>query len=186
MPRFLLLAALPLALLAATDARAQSSTGAPSPQTTDFIAKAAATDAFERDAGQLAEKKSQNAEVREYGAMMARVHADTTEKLLAVLTKDRLPKPSKTPSPDPTQAKQLTDLVNAPKGQFDRAYMHSQVTAHRMALALMQDYAANGDNPDLKMLAADTEGLVQRHLDMATKLEAQLGGPPKSLGRKED
>jgi putative membrane protein len=163
-------------------ARAQ----APSPQTSQFIAKAAATDAFERDSGQLAEKRSANNDVREFGAMMSRVHADTTAQLLAVLDKDRLPKPSKMPNPDPNQAKQLTDLVNAPKGQFDRAYAHSQVVAHRQALALMQEYAASGDNPDLKKLAADTEAVVQRHLDMAQKLETQLGGPPKSLGRKED
>lgn len=185
MLRFMLLAALPVAVLAAS-AHAQSSTGAPSPKTTRFIAKAAATDAFERDAGSLAEKKSQNKEVQEFGAMMARVHADTTAKLLAVLNKDRLPKPSEMPNPDPNQAKQLTDLVHAPKGQFDRAYAHSQVVAHQQALALMQEYAAAGDNPDLKKLAADTEPVVQRHLDMAQKLETQLGGPPKSLGRKED
>ena len=182
MRRFLLLAALPMAVLAAASAHAQS----PSPQTTNFIAKAAATDAFERDAGQLAEKKSQNMDVREFGAMMSRVHADTTAKLLAVLDKDHLPKPSKMPNPDPNQAKQLTDLVHAPKGQFDRAYMHSQVVAHQLALALMQDYAGNGDNADLKALAMETEGVVQRHLDMAKKLETELGGPPKSLGRKED
>ena len=182
MRRFLLLAALPMAVLAGASAHAQSA----SPQTSNFIAKAAATDAFERDAGQLAEKKSQNMDVREFGAMMSRVHADTTAKLLAVLDKDHLPKPSKMPNPDPNQAKQLTDLVHAPKGQFDRAYMHSQVVAHQLALALMQDYAGNGDNADLKALAMETEGLVQRHLDMAKKLEAQLGGPPKSLGRKED
>ena len=181
MPRTLLLAVLSLALLP-TIAKAQ----AVSPQTTQFIAKAAATDAFEREAGLLAEMKSQNADVREFGAMMSRVHAETTAKLLAVLDKDHLPKPSKSPTPDPNQAKQLTDLVNAPKGQFDRAYAHSQVVAHQQAEALMEDYAANGDNPDLKQLAADTEALVQHHLDMAQKLEAQLGGPPKSLGRKED
>ena len=182
MPRTLLLAVLPLALLATTSAQAQ----AVSPQTTQFIAKAAATDAFERQAGLLAEMKSENPDVREFGAMMSRVHADTTAKLLAVLDKDHLPKPSKNPTPDPNQAKQLTDLVDAPKGKFDRAYAHSQVVAHQQAAALMEDYAANGDNPDLKQLALDTEELVQRHLDMAQQLEAKLGGPPKSLGRKED
>jgi putative membrane protein len=182
MPRFLLLAALPLALLAPTGARAQSV----SPMTSQFIARAAATDAFERNAGQLAEKTSRNAEVRDFAAMMTRVHAETTQKLLAVLDKDHLPKPGKTPTPDPNQAKQLTDLVKAPKAQFDKAYIHSQVVAHMQALALMQEYAATGDNADLKALAADTEGVVQRHLDMAQKLESQLGGPPKSLGRKED
>ena len=179
MSRILLLAALPLALMA-TGAHAQSA------QTSQFIAKAAASDAFERNAGSLAEKRSQNADVRAFGAMMARVHADTTEKLLKVLDQDHLPKPSKMPNPDPNQSKQLTDLVDAPKDRFDRAYMHTQVVAHQQALALMQEYAATGDNPDLKKLAADTEGLVQRHLDMAQMLESQLGGPPKSLGRKED
>ncbi len=182
MPRPLLLAVLPLALLATTGAQAQ----APSPQTTQFIAKATATDAFERQAGLLAEMKSENPDVREFGAMMSRVHADTTAKLLAVLDKDHLPKPSKAPSPDPTQAKQLTDLVDSPKAQFDRAYVHTQVVAHQQAAALMDDYAAGGDNPDLKQLASDTKELVQHHLDMAQKLEAKLGGPPKALGRKED
>ena len=52
--------------------------------------------------------------------MMTRVHAETTHKLLAVLEKDHLPKPGKMPNPDPNQAKQLTDLVNAPRGHSTR------------------------------------------------------------------
>jgi putative membrane protein len=183
MLRFLLLAAVPV-VLAVPEAHAQS--GGPSARTTRFIAKTAATDAFEQDAGNLAQKRSDNADVKAFGAMMVKDHTDTTAKLLAVLDKDRLPKPSRNANPDPNQAKQLTDLVHAPKGQFDRAYAHSQVVAHQQALALMQEYAANGDNPDLKKLAADTEPVVQHHLDMAQKLETQFGGPPKSLGRKED
>jgi putative membrane protein len=182
MRRFLLLAALPMAVLAAAEAHAQAT----SAKTTQFIAKASATDAFERDAGNLAQKKSANAEVKAFAAMMVKDHTTTTDKLLAVVDKDHLPKPSSMPNPDPNQAKQLTDLVHAPKDKFDRAYMHSQVVAHRLALALLQDYAANGDNPDLKKLAADTEGLVQHHLDRAKALETAVGGPPKALGRKED
>ncbi|HEY4028936.1 MAG TPA: DUF4142 domain-containing protein [Caulobacteraceae bacterium] len=185
MLRYLLLAALPVAL-AASQAGAQSSSGAASAQTSRFIAKAAATDAFERDAGKLAQKRSANADVKAFGAMMVKDHTDTTTKLLAVLNKDHLPKPSEMPNPDPNQAKQLTDMVDAPKGAFDKTYAHSQVVAHQQAVALMQDYAANGDNADLKTLAAATEPVVQHHLDMAQKLETQLGGPPKSLGRKED
>ncbi|MGZ3275803.1 MAG: DUF4142 domain-containing protein [Caulobacteraceae bacterium] len=185
MLRFLLLAALPVAL-AVPQAHAQSTTGAPSARTTRFIAKTAATDGFERDAGQLAQKRSQNADVRSFAAMMVKDHTDTTAKLLQIVEKDHLPMPAKDPNPDPNQAKQLTDLVHAPDRLFDRAYIHSQVVAHKFALALMEEYSASGDNPDLKKLAAGTEPAVQRHLDMAQKLEAQLGGPPKSLGRKED
>lgn len=180
MRRTLPIVALPL-VLAATHAQAQ----AISPQTTTFIAKAAATDAFERDAGRLAEKRSGDADVRAFGGMMVTAHTGTTNKLRAVLAKDHLPIPSKT-TPDPTQAKMLTDLVNAPKDKFDKAYAHSQVVAHQMALKLLQDYAMTGDNPDLKQLAAATAPDVQMHLEMAMKLEAQAGGPPKGLTRRQD
>jgi putative membrane protein len=189
MPRILLIAALPLALglplvMGTAKALAQPD-GAISPQTTNFIIKAAATDAFERDAGRLAEKRSANADVRAFGGMMVTAHTTTTDKLRDVLVKDHLPVPQM-PTPSPDQAKMLADLSGAPKKGFDKAYAHSQVVAHQMALMVIQDYAMNGDNRDLKKLAADTAPLVQKHLDMALKLEGQLGGPPKSLTRKED
>jgi putative membrane protein len=188
MRRIILLAALPLALVGA-GAQAQPNgkgTGASiSPQTTDFISKAASTDAFELDAAKLAQKRSANADVKAFAGMMMSDHAMTTDKLMQVLKKDRLPTP-KNPTPNPTQTKMLTDLGGAPKKDFDKAYAHSQVVAHQMAVMVMQDYADHGDNPDLKRLAKDTVPLIQRHLDMALKLEGQTGGPPKSLTRKQD
>lgn len=180
MSRALLVVALPLALMAA-NAHAQ----AISPQTTDLIAKAAATDAFERDAGAVAQKRSRNADVKAFGALMVKDHTMTTDKLKQVLMQDHLPVP-KNPTPDPTQAKMLADLKTGPRASFDKAYAHSQVVAHQQALMLLQTYAMNGDNPDLKKLAADTAPLVQHHLDMALKLEGEVGGPSKSLTRKED
>ena len=188
MRRIILLAALPLALVGA-GAQAQPNgkgTGASiSPQTTDFISKAASTDAFELDAEKLAQKRSANADVKAFAGMMMSDHAMTTDKLMQVLKKDRLPTP-KNPTPNPTQTKMLNDLGGAPKKDFDKAYAHSQVVAHRQALMVMQDYAMHGDNADLKQLAAATAPLVQHHLDLAMKLEAEVGGPSKSLTRKED
>jgi putative membrane protein len=180
---------LPVALalaLTAPHAHAQPSPArAISPRTTDFIAKLAATDAFERDAGRLAEKRSGDADIRAFGGMMVKDHTQTTDDLRQVLVKDHLPVPQ-SPTPNPIQAKMMSDLAAAPKGSFDRAYVQSQVTAHQQALAAIQDYQMNGDNPDLKALAGKAAPLVQHHLDMAVKLEPQVGGPPKSLTRKED
>lgn len=177
-----------LVLIATPSAQAQPSAarGAVSPQTSDFVAKAAATDAFEREAGRLAQKRSRNADVRAFGAKMVSDHTMTTDKLLQVLTKDHLPKPPKKTTPDPSQAKMMTDLVDAPKRSFDKAYAHSQVVVHKAALMMMQDYAMHGDNPDLKQLAAATAPLIRHHLDLALKLEGEVGGPSKSLTRKED
>jgi putative membrane protein len=188
MRRILLLAALPLAL-AAAGAQAQPNgkgTGASiSPLTTDFIAKLATTDAFERDAGRVAERRSASADVRAFGAKMVKDHTQTTNDLRAVLVKDHLPVPQ-SPTPNPEQAKMLADLKGASKKSFDKAYTHSQVVAHQMAVMVIQDYMDHGDNPDLKALATKARPLIQHHLDMALKLEGQAGGPPKSLTRKED
>lgn len=182
----LLIAALPLALAAArVEAQTPGAGASISPQTTDFIAKLAATDAFERDAGRLAEKRSANADIRAFGGMMVKDHTKTTDDLRDVLVKDHLPVPQ-SPTPNPQQAKMLADLTASPKGAFDQAYTHSQVVAHQMAVNVIQDYIDHGDNPDLKKLASSARPLVQHHLDMALKLEGQAGGPPKSLTRKED
>jgi putative membrane protein len=180
MPRTLLIAVLPWAL-AAAGAAAQP-IGAP---TSAFIAKARATDAFELEAGRLAQKRGQNPQVRAFGAMMLADHTMTTNALRQALLKAHLPMPGK-PSPDPTQAKVLADLRAGPEKGFDRAYVHSQVSAHEQALKLMKDYAAVGDNPDVKAVAAMTAPMVERHLKMARDLEFKVGGTTTGLARHED
>ena len=177
----LLTAALPLVLAAAAAAHAQ----AISPLTTDFIAKASATDAFEVEAGKVAVQRSKTAEVRDFANMMVTDHTKTTSDLRQILVKDKLPF-SAHPSPDPNQAKLLTDLKGATQKGFDRAYVHTQVVAHEAALKLMQTYAANGDNPDLKAAAAKTAPIVSRHLEMARALEFKVGGTANGVTRRED
>jgi len=180
MPRTVLLTALPL-ILAASAVQAQ----AVSPLTTEFIAKASSTDAFEIEAGHLAATKSQNADVRAFANMMVTDHTATTNDLRQVLTKDKLPMPGH-PSPDPSQAKLLTDLKDSEKKGFDRAYVHTQVMAHEAALKLMKTYAATGDNPDLKAAATKTAPMVAKHLEMARKLEFAVGGTTTGVTRHED
>ena len=181
MPRSLLIAAVLPFALAATGAVAQP-IGAP---TSQFIAKARATDAFELDAGRLAEKRGQTPEVRAFGTMMVTDHTMTSNALRQVLLKAHLPMPGKA-SPDPQQAKVLADLRAAPKKGFDRAYVHSQVATHEAALKLMKDYAVRGDNPDVKAAAAMTQPMVAHHLEVARNLEFKVGGTSTGLARHED
>lgn len=181
MTRTLLIAAVLPFALAAAGAVAQP-IGAP---TSAFIAKARSTDAFELEAGRLAEKRGQSPEVRSFGAMMVADHTMTSNELRQTLLKARLPAPGK-PSPDPTQAKILADLRAAPKTGFDRAYVHSQVAAHEAALALMKDYGERGDNPDIKAAAAKTAPLVAHHLEMARDLEFKVGGTSSGVARRTD
>ena len=181
MSRSLIIAAAMPFALAAAGAIAQP-IGAP---TSEFIAKARSTDAFELEAGRLAEKRGQNPEVRSFGTMMVTDHTMTSNALRQVLLKARLPMPGK-PSPNPQQAKILADLRAAPKKGFDRAYVHSQVAVHEAALKLMKDYAVRGDNPDVKAAAAMTEPMVAHHLEVARGLEFKVGGTSTGLARHED
>lgn len=48
--------------------------------------------------------------------------------------------------------------------------------AHREVLALFQSYAANGDDVQIKAFAMKTVPVLQAHLDMAEKLQAQQVG----------
>ena len=64
----------------------------------------------------------------------------------------------------------LEKLKTAGAG-FDREYISQQQTAHQEALALMQGYAASGDNPKLKALAAQTVPVIRDHLTMIDQLK---------------
>jgi putative membrane protein len=180
MPRSLLLAAalFPLSFMAGA-AAAQSAASS------EFIAKARATDAFEMEAGRIAERRSANADVKAFGAMMVKDHTDTTNALEHLLAKAKLPMDGK-PTPNPTQAKILADLRSAPKKDFDRAYVHSQVSAHEEALKLMKAYGSQGDNADLRDAANKTAPMVEHHLDVARDLEFKVGGTSTGAARKID
>lgn len=50
------------------------------------------------------------------------------------------------------------------------AYDHMQLQAHEEAVALFEQYARDGDNPDLKAWAAKTLPHLKEHLAMAKRL----------------
>jgi putative membrane protein len=65
----------------------------------------------------------------------------------------------------------LLDALKATQGkQFDEAYDLMQVEAHEKAVALVEEYARDGDNPDLKSWAMKTLPHLQEHLAMAKRL----------------
>jgi putative membrane protein len=71
---------------------------------------------------------------------------------------------------DAEHQKLLDDLKAKQGNQFDQAYDRMQIAAHEQAVALFEDYARNGDNPDLKSWAMKTLPHLQEHLAMAKRL----------------
>lgn len=153
---------------AATVPTPSNEAGAP-----DFVAKAAASDMFEVEAGKIAVERATNAEVKAFAQMMVDGHTRTTTDLKTALAGSGLAISPPATLPD-DKASALADLRAVDARDFDRKYMEGQVDAHQAALDLMTRYAQDGDNPTLKAAAAATMPVVQEHLDKARALRDGL------------
>jgi putative membrane protein len=157
----------------ASAAQASVSAAAATATTPDFVDAAASTDMFEIQAAKLAEKRSKNADVKAFAAMMIHDHTQSTAALKAAIKASGAT--VSLPSELPTDKKaKLDELTSASPADFDKAYMQSQVMAHQDALTVMQAYAANGDTSQIKDFAAKTATVVQMHLDKASNVRDSL------------
>jgi putative membrane protein len=166
----ILFAALAIApVLAVNTARAQPA-ALPTPE---FIHTAGATDAFERDAGKLAEHQGKGMKVKMFAHMMVMDHTKTTKGLMHAIKMANLPTPPP-PAPTAEQAQMLDTLRPLHGRDFDKAYLDGQIMVHQKALAAMQAYAHGGENPEIRKAAAKTVPIVEHHLMKAQKIEASM------------
>ncbi|HRD46736.1 MAG TPA: DUF4142 domain-containing protein [Caulobacter sp.] len=159
----------------APDANPAATVPTPADETAapDFVAKAAASDMFEVEAGKIALERSSNAQVKDFAQMMVEGHTKTTANLKAAIAASGLTLTPPTALPDDKSA-MLADLRAVDAKDFDRKYMDGQVDAHQATLDLMARYAEGGDNETLKSAAQATAPIVQQHLDKARAIRDAL------------
>ena len=135
----------------------------------DFVTKAAMSDMYEVEAAKVALARSQNAEVKKFAQMMVDDHTKSTNDLKSAIAASGL---SLTPPSalDEAHAGKIQELKDEEAADFDKAYLNDQVDAHQMALDLLQRYANDGDNAQLKGFAATTAPVVQGHYDHAKQM----------------
>jgi len=144
---------------------------APSPLTAQgFANTAAASDRFEIESSKLAEASASSAAVKKFAAQMIKAHTESTAKLKSTLSGLS---PAITPDDTLTPEQQATlDSLKAAKGAaFDTAYALAQVDAHQKTLDALKNYAASGDNEQLKTFANGLVPTVTAHLNMAKGLK---------------
>ena len=163
------------AMSSAVDASASSAQASVSAAaaTPDFVNAAASTDMFEIQAAKIAEKRSKNADVKAFAAMMIHDHTQSTAALKAAIKASGQALTLPTDLPGDKKAK-LDELTAAPPADFDKAYIDSQISAHQDALTVMQAYAANGNTPALKDFAGKIAPVVQMHLSKASSIKDGL------------
>jgi len=134
-----------------------------------FVTNAAISDMYEIQAGQIAQKKGQSADVKAFGKTMVTDHTALSNEMkpLAAAAGKTLP------TGLDERRKGLIDNLNAASpAEFDAVYLSQQEAAHSEALSLMQGYADDGDNAGLKAAAAKAAPKVQAHLDHVKRLQS--------------
>ncbi len=138
------------------------------PPTPVFLAKAGASDLYERQASQLVAGSTRNPQLRSFANEMVRDHTKSTQMVKAAAMRAGLhPKP---PMLDAKMNKMLADLRHAKGADRDHLYIDQQRAAHAEALSLVQDYAATGSTPPLRKAAGDIVPVVQHHIDMLSQM----------------
>ncbi len=148
---------------------------APDPTTPQgFIDLAASSNAYEIEAGRLAQERGTRQEVKDFAAKMVEDHTAASEKLSAAVVAGgaSLAVP---PQMLPQHQQQLDALRNA-GDQFDQTYLQQQVAAHEEALALLQGQAGTGTVESLKAFAAEAAPVVEGHLEEVRALAGTAGG----------
>jgi len=133
-----------------------------------FLAKAGASDLYERQASQLVLSSTHDKQIRDFASEMIRDHTKSTQMVKSAAMRSGLhPRP---PMLDRAQQGMLAALRRAHGADRDRKYLDQQRSAHNQALGLMQDYAASGSAPALRKAAADIVPVVQHHIDMLSRI----------------
>lgn len=147
-----------------------SSTAAATVPGQTFANTAAASDAFEIAASQLAGTNARSNPIKIFAAKMIQAHTDSTSNLQLVATGLR---PAVTPDATLTAAQKskIAGLKALHGADFDKAYAAAQVDAHQMTLDALKAYASGGDVPEFKKFASGLVPVVTAHLNMAKGLK---------------
>lgn len=136
-----------------------------------FVTAAATSDMFEIKAGQMAQEKAKNADIKAFAKMMVTDHTATTNELkpLAIAANAAVPAEL-----DERRKGMIDNLTAANGADFDKAYIAQQVAAHEEAVTLMEDYSTNGDNAEIKAFAAKVLPKIKAHLEKARQLKTAV------------
>ncbi|WP_373488565.1 DUF4142 domain-containing protein [Blastomonas sp.] len=138
--------------------------------TATYVARAAMSDLYEIQSGQLAVNKGNSDETRSFGRMMIADHSQSSRDMKTALGQAKMPTDPPTMLDAEHQA--MLEKLNMTQGHaFDTEYMAQQMTAHRKALALHQSYSANGETTQLRAFAQKVAQVVAKHHDHLDKID---------------
>lgn len=148
----------------------------PAMTSADYVTAAAISDMYEIESSRLAQQKGQSDAVKNHARQMIEDHTRTSDALKAAVAE--MGSGMQVPTRLDARHQQMIDDLRAAEGEaFDRLYMEQQRMAHDAAFRLHSGFASGGDNPDLKLVAANAVPVIERHRAMFSGSSNQaIGG----------
>jgi putative membrane protein len=146
--------------------------GAAANPDSSFYKDAAEGGIAEVQLGTLAQQKSSNPSVKEYGAMMVSDHTAAANKLQAIASSKDIKLPT---SPSVEQLATKTKLEVLSGDAFDKSYIKGMIKDHQDDIAMFKKEAASGQDPDAKAYAIATLPTLEKHLKKIESIAAAAG-----------
>ncbi len=137
-----------------------------------YMEMAHSSDMFEVESSQMALQMSRSEPVRAFAQMMVSDHTRMMNEMMTMaggmgMNMGSMPMM-------PKHAAMLQRLRAASAADFDMMYKREQMMAHEEALMMHRAYAARGDNPTLKAMAARAAPMIQMHMSRARALPGRM------------
>jgi len=159
----------------------QKSTDQLTSQEKDFLNKAAMDNMTEIQMGKLAQQKSQNPQVQQYGQTLVSDHQNAQDKLKTIAQQYNVTLPSSLDEQHQGEANRLSKLSGT---EFDKAFLQNQVTDHQNAIKEFKNISENAQDQAVKQYASNTVPVLQKHLNRAQDLKQNMTRTSKNTPQK--
>jgi len=111
--------------------------------------------------GKLAQEKTTNPAIKDFGAMMVTDHSKANDELKALAKSKNIALPLVVSA---DKQKAYDDLNKKTGADFDKAYVDAMIDGHKSTEKLMKDESKDGKDADLQAFATKVLPTVQAHL----------------------
>jgi putative membrane protein len=131
--------------------------------------------------GQLAEKKTSNAEVKQFGQRMVTDHTKLEDQWTSVASKNGL---AFKPGLGRMHERKINRLEKVSGKDFDRSYMTTMIQQHQDEVDYLQNEGRSAQSAPVRDLVTSSLPTLQEHLTQAREIGIKVGADTSAVGRR--
>ena len=131
------------------------------------------TNLTEIEAGLLAQKNGQSAEVRKFGKQLVSDHKDSDQKVMKIARSQHINLAKSIPQ-DEMHKKEMKQLRSTDKTEFDGQFAQMMLQGHMNAIQKLTDYQNQINAGPVKDLIVQTLPVLRQHEQIATNINERL------------